>query len=149
MFFVSIPLCLYISTNPWLLLLKVLSLIEVYVNASSSLSKCWYKILGCANAWAILPIGLLPGLNVQIFQLEPAPAIKPLCKDGIKPDFTKEDLPLPDEPITAKNFTILSFFINSSTCFSLPKNSTSSSSSKERSPGKGLNMLVSVSMVDV
>jgi hypothetical protein len=68
-----------------------------------------------------LPIGLLLAINVQIFQLEPAPAIKPLCKDGINPDFTKEDLPLPDEPITAKNFTILSFFINSSTCFSLQK----------------------------
>ena len=98
---------------------------------------CSLKI-GVTKDFAILPIGSLPGRNEQICQEDPLPDIKPLCNEGIKPDFTKEDLPLPDEPITAINLDVRSLVNNSSVCFSLPKNNMSSSSSKARSPGNGL-----------
>jgi hypothetical protein len=51
-----------------------------------------------------------------------------------------EDLPLPDEPITAINLLFRSFISTSSICPSLPKKRCDSSLEKGRSPGKGLTI---------
>jgi hypothetical protein len=125
----------------------VLSLIEVYVNASSSLSKFGYKILGCANAWYIAN-RIIAGINVQIFQLEPAPAIKPLCKDGINQILLKKIYHFLMNQLQPKILPFLAFSSIHLPVF-LFKKQHIFILFKRTKPWKGLNMLVSVSMVDV
>ena len=57
----------------------------------------------------------------------------------MSPDRTSEDLPLPDVPTTAKNRHVRSRRSSSSISFSRPKKRWSSSGSKGRNPGNGLN----------
>jgi len=67
----------------------------------------------------------------------PARAIKPPCKAGRNPQLTKEDLPLPDVPTTAKKRVAASLSTMASTWFSRPKNKYSSSSLNGLRPGNG------------
>ena len=49
------------------------------------------------------------------------PAIMPLCSEGISPERTSEDLPLPDAPTTVRKRVSLSRRSSSSLSFSRPK----------------------------
>ena len=57
---------------------------------------------GFPMAAARLPIGSPPGRNNATRQPEPAWLIKPPSMAGSRPARTKEDLPLPEDPITAR-----------------------------------------------
>src|SRR5205814_4636822 len=94
------------------------------------------------------PIGSSPGRHTAIRQLELAPTIKPLCSAGIRPERTRDDLPLPDVPTTARKRVDRSRRSSSSMSFSRPKNRWSSSGSKGRRPGNGLNRAACLQLSD-
>ena len=63
----------------------------------------------------------MPGRNWATLQVVPANAIKPACRAGRNPQFTNEDLPLPDEPTTARNCVAANVSTIASTLLSRPK----------------------------
>jgi hypothetical protein len=52
--------------------------------------------------------------SIATRQFDPAFAISPLYSEGIRPERTSEDLPLPDEPVTSKkrSCVISEYFID-------------------------------------
>src|SRR5262245_37837058 len=89
-------------------------------------------------------IGSLLGQNWAMRQAVPARASKPRCKAGRSPQLTREDLPLPEVPTTARKWVAASLLIRASTWLSRPKNRYSSSSLNGRKPGKGFVCQVTV-----
>src|SRR5215470_10297238 len=85
-------------------------------------------------------MGSALGRNFATRHAEPACTRNPLYNAEIKPDRTSDDLPLPEVPTTDKNRDERSRRSSSSISFSRPKKRWSSSGSKGRKPGKGLNI---------
>ena len=63
----------------------------------------------------------LLGTPLRPYQLEPARAMYPLCRAGISPQRTSEDLPQPDVPMTGRKRDDPSRRSRSSVSFSRPK----------------------------
>ena len=64
---------------------------------------------------------ILARTQIAMRQLEPAPAMNPLWSDGIRPERTSDDLPLPDVPTTERKRVVRSRRSSSSISFSRPK----------------------------
>ena len=115
---------------------RVVSMISANVIPAAACSR--NSTPSCARARAIAPIGSLPGRNWAMRHAVPAGAIRPWRSAGRSPQLTREDLPLPDVPTTARKRVAASLLTMASIWFSRPKNKCSSSSLKGRKPGKGL-----------
>ena len=88
------------SINPRLLSRRVVSMISSSGRPRSS--KLLNSTPSSARAWASAASGWLPGRNWAMRQLVPALVILPWCRAGRRPQFTNEDLPLPEVPTTAR-----------------------------------------------
>ena len=71
-------------------------------------------------------MGSLPGRNCAMRHDVPAEAINPRRSAGFKPQFTSEDLPLPDVPTTARKRVAASISTMVSIWLSRPKKRCSS-----------------------
>src|SRR5258705_13696265 len=83
-------------------------------------------------------MGLSPGFMIEIIQRSRSFTRKPAFRHGINPALIREDLPLPELPVTATKWCRYRRWNNSNVCSCLPKNKKLSLLLNCRRPIKGL-----------